>query len=140
MHVWRGTAAWGDRRLPCCCLLTKAALIITGTPCEVLAGVAIAEDGLWNLIKRQSVAPNANLFGDYLRAFHIEERKAKRLLKKKRFRSANRNVLIAPEELNPLAHSALARGKDGEGAGAGRGRNDRTGTGRLQPSSASVRP
>ncbi|HWY88473.1 MAG TPA: hypothetical protein VNX28_17305 [Gemmataceae bacterium] len=82
----------------------------SGTPCEVLAGVAIAEDSLWNLV-RAVRGTERELFGDYLRTFLIEERKAKRMLKMKRFRSANRNVSIAPDELAPLAHSTLVKGK-----------------------------
>ncbi len=82
----------------------------SGTPCEVLAGVAIAEDSLWNLV-RAIRGIERELFGDYLRTFLIEERKAKRLLKTKRFKSANRNVGIAEAELPALAHSALAKGK-----------------------------
>ena len=49
----------------------------SGTPCEVLAGVAVAEDGLWNLVRAVRGAER-ELFGDYLRTFLIEERKAKR--------------------------------------------------------------
>jgi hypothetical protein len=82
----------------------------SGTPCEVLAGVAVAEESLWNLI-RAVRGIERELFGDYLRTFLIEERKAKRMLKTKRFRSANRNVQIAAEDLTPLAHSALVKGK-----------------------------
>jgi hypothetical protein len=38
----------------------------SGTPCEVLAGVAIAEDSLWNLVRAVRGAEK-ELFGDYLR-------------------------------------------------------------------------
>jgi len=82
----------------------------SGTPCEVLAGVAISEDSLWNLV-RAVRGTERELFGDYLRTFLVEERKAKRLLKTKRFRSANRNVQIEQTELAALAHSALLKGK-----------------------------
>jgi len=94
----------------------------SGTPCEVLAGVAVAEDSLWNLV-RAVRAIERELFGDYLRTFLIEERKAKRLLKTKRFKSANRNVPIAANELTSLAHSALAKGKTAREQGAA---DDRT--------------
>lgn len=57
------------------------------------------------------------LFGDYLRKFLVEERKAKRLLKRKRFRSANRSVKIDARELAALAHSALTKGKAAREAG-----------------------
>lgn len=82
----------------------------SGTPCEVLAGIAIAEDNLWNFVKAVR-ACERDLFGDYLRTFLVEERKAKRLLKAKRFRSANRNVPIDENELAPLANGALRKGK-----------------------------
>jgi hypothetical protein len=80
----------------------------SGTPCEVLAGVA--EDNLWNLVRAIRGAER-EYFGDYLRNFLVDERKAKRLLKTKRFRSANRQVHTADEELASLAHSALVKGK-----------------------------
>ena len=38
----------------------------SGTPCEVLAGVAIAEDNLWNLVCAVRSAERDH-FGDYLR-------------------------------------------------------------------------
>ncbi len=82
----------------------------SGTPCEVLAGVAIAEDSLWNLVRAVRGAEK-DLFGDYLRRLIVEERKAKRLLKVKRFKSANRDVMIADGELTALAHAALLKGK-----------------------------
>jgi hypothetical protein len=82
----------------------------SGTPCEVLAGVAVTEDSLWNLVRAIRAAEREH-FGDYLRVFLVEERKAKRLLKTKRFKSANRKVHIAEPELARLAHSALLKGK-----------------------------
>lgn len=82
----------------------------SGTPCEVLAGVAIAEESLWNLVRAVRAAERDH-FGDYLRTFDIEERKAKKLLKPKRFKSAQRNVEIEEEDLPALAHQALMKGK-----------------------------
>lgn len=82
----------------------------SGTPCEVLAGVAVTEDNLWNLVRAIRAAEREH-FGDYLRVFLVEERKAKRLLKTKRFKSANRQVYIAEPELARLANSALVKGK-----------------------------
>jgi hypothetical protein len=82
----------------------------SGTPCEVLAGVTVAEDNLWNLV-RAVRATEREHFGDYLRNFLVDERKAKKLLKSKRFRSAARQVHIAEQELANLAHSALLKGK-----------------------------
>ena len=42
----------------------------SGTPCEVLAGVAVAEDNLWNLVRAIRAAEREH-FGDYLRAFAL---------------------------------------------------------------------
>ena len=58
-------------------------------PCEVLAGVAIAEDNLWNLVQAVRSAEK-DRFGDYLRNLRVTEMKAKRLLKRKRFKIAAR--------------------------------------------------
>src|SRR2546423_911301 len=91
----------------------------SGTPCEVLAGVALAEDNLWNLVRAVRAAEREH-FGDYLRNFLVDERKAKRLLKTKRFKSANRQVHIAEQELAALAHSALAKGKKAKKQGLNR--------------------
>jgi hypothetical protein len=85
-------------------------------PCEVLAGVAVAEDNLWNLIQAVRAAERDN-FGDYLRNLRVTEMKAKRLLKRKRFKSANRPVAIPDAELVPLAHSALKKGMAASEAG-----------------------
>lgn len=82
----------------------------SGSPYEVLAGITIAEDCLWNLVKAVR-ATEKELFGDYLRTFLLDERKAKRLLKTKRFKSADRNVHIEASELCPLANLALEKGK-----------------------------
>ena len=82
----------------------------SGTPYEVLAGVAVAEDSLWNLV-RAVRGVERECFGDYLRNFLIGERKGKTLLKRKRFRSANRNVQINTTDLTALANSALTKGK-----------------------------
>lgn len=78
-------------------------------PCEVLAGVAVAEDNLWNLVKAVRAAEK-DYFGDYLRNLRKTEVKAKVLLKRKRFRSAERKVRIADGDLAALAYAALANG------------------------------
>lgn len=78
-------------------------------PYEVLAGVAIAEDNLWNLIQAIRSSEREH-FGDYLRNLFSGEIKGRTLLKSKRFKSAAREVLIAPEELVTLAHSCLQKG------------------------------
>lgn len=82
----------------------------SGTPCEVLAGVAIAEDSLWNLVKAVRAAERS-YFGDYLRNLLTEETKARKLLKTKRFKTAARPCELSPEESVDLAHSLLIKGK-----------------------------
>jgi hypothetical protein len=78
-------------------------------PCEVLAGVAIAEDNLWNLVQAIRSAEREH-FGGYLRELHPDEIKGRTLLKKKRFKSAARNVQIPTEELVGLTNSCLRKG------------------------------
>lgn len=78
-------------------------------PYEVLAGVAVAEDNLWNLVKAVRAAEKEH-FGDYLRNLRVTEMKAKKLLKRKRFRSAGRAVEIPGGDLQRLANSALLKG------------------------------
>jgi hypothetical protein len=80
-------------------------------PCEVLAGVVVSEDNLWNLVKAVRSAEK-DFFGDYLRNLRHSEMKAKKLLKRKRFRSADRPVVIAADDLTALANSALTNGAD----------------------------
>ncbi len=87
-------------------------------PCEVLAGVAVSESNLWNLVKAVRAAEKG-YFGDYLRNLRVTELKAKKLLKRKRFRSAGRHVEIADSELPELAHSALTKGISAAENGAG---------------------
>jgi len=80
-------------------------------PCEVLAGVAISEDNLWNLIQAIRSAERER-FGGYLRTLHSQEIKGRTLLKKGRFKSARRDVEIPTEELAGLARSCLQKGLD----------------------------
>ena len=82
----------------------------SGTPCEVLAGVAIAEDSLWNLVRAIRSAERDH-FGDYLRDVFGGEMKAKKLLKRDRFHEAQRDVLIPPEDCVAMANSLLRKGK-----------------------------
>lgn len=56
-------------------------------PCEVLAGITVAEENLWNLIKAIRSAEKDH-FGDYLRNLRVTEIKARRPLKRKCFRLA----------------------------------------------------
>jgi hypothetical protein len=83
-------------------------------PCEVLAGVAIAEADLWNLIRAIRHAETEH-FGGYLREVYREELKAKKLLKRKRLREAERSVTIEPMECVRLAKSLLVKGKAAKG-------------------------
>ncbi len=82
----------------------------SGTPCEVLAGVAISEEDLWNLIRAVRAAERDS-FGDYLRNLLSKEVKARKLLKKKRFRIAAKAIEISAEDRVKLAHSLLVKGK-----------------------------
>lgn len=91
-------------------------------PYEVLAGVAIAEDNVWNLVKAIRAAEK-ECFGDYLRNLRFTELKAKKLLKRKRFKSAERPLEIPKQELGDLARQCLLKGlaasdegRDGSGA------------------------
>ena len=82
----------------------------SGTPCEVLAGVAISEDSLWNLVKAVRAAERDH-FGDYLRHLLVEETKGRKLLKSKRFKIAAKACEIPDGEGPKLAHSLLVKGK-----------------------------
>ncbi|HZZ29152.1 MAG TPA: DUF3800 domain-containing protein [Pirellulales bacterium] len=88
----------------------------SGTPCEVLAGVAVSEDNLWNMVRAIRSAERDH-FGGYLRDLHSEETKGRKLLKTKRFRIASRNIAISAEELTPLANSLLLKGKEARAKG-----------------------
>lgn len=88
----------------------------SGTPCEVLAGVAIAEDALWNLVKAIRSAER-DYFGDYLRNLLAHETKARKLLKSKRFRTAAQECDLDPEESVALANSLLRKGKSAHNQG-----------------------
>jgi hypothetical protein len=83
-------------------------------PYEVLAGIAVAEDNLWNLVQAIRSAEKDN-FGDYLRDVLAGEIKAKTLLKRKRFKEAERNVELSPDECLALTKSLLAKGKQSRG-------------------------
>lgn len=78
-------------------------------PYEVLAGVAIAEESLWNLVRAIRSAEREH-FGDYLRNLLAGEIKGRTLLKTKRFKSAARPVDISLEERAGLANSCLKKG------------------------------
>jgi hypothetical protein len=78
-------------------------------PCEVIAGVAIAQRNLWNLTKAIRAAEKEH-FGDYLRNVRVAELKAKALLKRKRFRLAAQQIEIPESELPALAYATLRKG------------------------------
>lgn len=78
-------------------------------PCEALAGVAVSEDNLWNLVQAIRSAEREH-FGGYLRELHPKEIKGRTLLKRKRFKSAARKVEIPSEEVVGLANSCLQKG------------------------------
>ncbi len=63
-------------------------------PCEVLAGIAIGEDNLWNLVRAIRSSEREH-FGGYLRDLLTQEAKGRTLLKTKRFKSAAKPVTIA---------------------------------------------
>ena len=86
----------------------------SGTPCEVLAGVAIAEDSLWNLVRAIRSAERDH-FGNYMRDVFAGEMKAKKLLKPDRFHEAQRDVLIPADDCVALANSLLRKGKAARG-------------------------
>lgn len=86
-------------------------------PCEVLAGIAIEQNDLWNLIKAIRAAEKEH-FGDYLRNLRIPELKAKTLLKRKRFRIAAQRIEIPEDELPDLAKSTLIKGNIARDRGA----------------------
>ena len=83
-------------------------------PCEVLAGVAVAEADLWNLVQ---AIRNAEVehFDGHLRDLVSGEVKAKKLLKKKRLKEAQRNVPLSPNDCLRLANSLLTKGKAARG-------------------------
>ncbi len=86
-------------------------------PCQVLAGVAIAEDNLWNLVRAIRSAESEH-FGGYLRDLLSGETKAKQLLRTKRFKIATKPLELAPQEQARLANSLLRKGKEAKAKGS----------------------
>lgn len=78
------------------------------SPYEVLAGVAIHDSALWELIQ-QIKALQQRYFGDYYQQQHAEL-KAKKLLKVKTFRLAKQLSRIDDDDLPGLAQSCLSKG------------------------------
>lgn len=82
------------------------------SPYEVLAGIAIQDRDIWNLINALHDAEIRNFGRRY--SFGPAELKGKKLLKKKVFDHSTLNTIIKPEEIPPLAKAAL---DDGASAG-----------------------
>lgn len=81
-------------------------------PYEVLAGVAIRERNLWNLIQAIR-SSERNHFGTTLSSVGVEF-KGKKLLKSKVFRLAAQGDEIAPEQRTPLVYRFLQKGLHAE--------------------------
>ncbi len=94
------------------------------TPYEVLAGVAIRDQRLWNLVCQIHEA-EVDLFGRRLTQGTLEM-KARRLLKRKTFRLAAQLSSIEASERTDLARSCLEKGE------AAKGRTSVSGVTRLE--------
>jgi len=77
-------------------------------PYEVLAGVAITESRLWQLIQAVRGAELEH-FGVHLRKYGVEF-KGKKLLKRKTFRHANQGPFMDPDRRRDLARAFLEKG------------------------------
>lgn len=83
------------------------------SPYEVLAGVAVEDRDLWNLIQAIQDAERDH-FGRRISRGH-DELKAKRLLKRKTYRLADQLPPIEPPERTDLARSCLDKGDASRG-------------------------
>jgi hypothetical protein len=79
------------------------------SPYEVLAGVAVEDRDLWNLIRAIQLA-ETDCFGRRY-SNGPRELKAKKLLKTKVYRHAKMRALFDPSEQRELAHSCLDQGE-----------------------------
>lgn len=79
------------------------------SPYEVLAGVAIKDRNLWDLIQEVKAIED-RLFGEFY-AINKIELKAKKLLKTKTFRLANQMPPINKDDLPALAQQCLVNGE-----------------------------
>src|ERR1700677_2168278 len=77
-------------------------------PYEVLAGVAVRESDLWNLIQAIRSA-EIEFFGIHMAKVGLEL-KGKKLLKRKTFRHALQGPAIEPDRRRDLARSFLEKG------------------------------
>ncbi len=85
-------------------------------PYEVLAGVAVAEADLWNLIQAIRAA-EIQFFGVHLAEVGVEF-KGNKLLKNKTFRHAGQGPVIEPSLRRDLTRSFLMKGWREKGGGA----------------------
>lgn len=83
------------------------------SPYEVLAGIAIQDRDIWNLVNALHDAEIRNFGRRY--SDGPSELKGKKLLKKKVFNHANLNAEIGADEIALLAKAALNDGKSAEG-------------------------
>lgn len=83
------------------------------SPYEVLAGIAIQDRDIWNLVNALHDAEIRNFGRRY--SDGPAELKGKKLLKKKVFNHANLNAAISADEIALLAKAALNDGKSAEG-------------------------
>lgn len=81
---------------------------LVDSPYEVIAGVAIEEKNIWNLIREIHELEFAT-FGRRYSAGH-REIKARKILKKKTFRLANQDADLSPEEIPVYAKRCLDDG------------------------------
>ena len=85
-------------------------------PYEVLAGVAVRERDLWNLIQAIRAAERDH-FGTTLNALDVEF-KGKKLLKRKTFRLAAQGDPLPPDRRRALAYEFLQKGQREAAGGA----------------------
>jgi hypothetical protein len=78
------------------------------SPYEVLAGVSIKDENLWNIIKALHDAEVAHFGRRYSEG--VRELKGKKILKRKTFTRARADVEVLPNEVPMLAKAALDDG------------------------------
>ncbi len=91
----------------------------SSTPFEVLAGVTVRDQQLWNLVCEIHEA-EIDLFGRRLTSGALEM-KAKKLLKQKTFRMADQRPAIAKDTRTRLARSCLEKGEAAKGKNSASG-------------------
>jgi hypothetical protein len=93
--------------------LDESGTDLRSSPCEVLAGVAIRDQHLWNLVCQVQEA-EVDFFGRRLTPGTLEM-KATKLLKRKTFRMAAQQQPIEASERTALARSCLEKGEKSKG-------------------------